>query len=512
MDASVLRQIQENPESLVRYMASMRLSNFARYMNPKMAMTNFHKVYYEVLDRFAHQKIRKLIVSVPPQHGKSQGSSRYLPAFLLGLNPDLKISIGSYNADQAKSFNQDVQRIVNSEAYKAVFPNTFFNNGRMRMDNVYKCNSEISEPVGHSGFVRGVGRSGALTGKSVDISILDDVYKDYEEANSPLIREQAWQWYVNVVRTRLHNNSQEIIVFTRWHEDDLIGKLEKSGERIIEAKSWSDLDDVDPQTWIVLNFPALKEGEPTELDPRAEGEALWEEKHSKTKLLATKSLDPTNFQCLYQGNPSSAEGRLYGEFKTYSDKSEYGVFIRKGAYVEPSGKGTDYTISICYDIYKSPNVAFNEKTHKFEPMLFALVTDVLMTQEGTEITKLSVPNQINMNGSQKVWVEQNNGGDQFGADIAKRIRGQVSLFFTSGNKETRIVSNSANVTSSIVFPIGWESRWETFYNHVTHFLRYFKGNSHDDPEDALTGIIEKEITPNNVKPYRNQRRGISRKN
>ena len=246
----ILERAQENPELLVRYMASKRFTNFARYMNPRLDMTNFHKNYYEVLNRFAHGEIRKLIVSVPPQSGKSQGSSRFLPAFLLGLNPDLKIVIGSYNADQAKSFNRDVQRIVNSEAYRAVFPDTFFNNGKLRMENVYLCNSEVSEPVGHSGFVRAVGRNGALTGKSVDILILDDVYKDYNEANSPIIREQAFKWYSSVCRTRLHNDSQELIVFTRWHEDDLIGRIEAAGEPIIELASFEQLKDIPFGSWV----------------------------------------------------------------------------------------------------------------------------------------------------------------------------------------------------------------------------------------------------------------------
>lgn len=163
MEKDIIERIKANPEALVRFVASQRFVNFARYINPKLEMTNFHNIYYDVLDKFAHKKIRKLIISVPPQHGKSEGSTRFLPAFLMGLNPDLKIVLCSYNADQAKSFNRDVQRIINSEAYKAIFPNTFLNNGRMRMENVYQCNSEVSEPVGHKGFVRAVGRSGALT-------------------------------------------------------------------------------------------------------------------------------------------------------------------------------------------------------------------------------------------------------------------------------------------------------------------------------------------------------------
>lgn len=512
MTDSALERIKSRPEDVIRFVARQRLVTFARYMNPKLEMTNFHKVYYEVLDRFAHGQIRKLIVSVPPQHGKSQGSSRFLPAFLLGLNPDLKIIIGSYNADQAKTFNRDVQRIVNSEAYRAVFPDTFFNNGKLRMDNVYQCNSEVSEPVGHMGFVRAVGRSGALTGKSVDISILDDVYKDFNEANSHLIREQAWNWYTTVVRTRLHNDSQELIVFTRWHEDDLIGRLEKSGEKIINLKSLSDIDDVPREAWVQLNFPALKVGPPTEVDPREEGEALWPEKHSKKKLLAAKDLDPIQFECLYQGDPMSAEGRLYGEFKTYADPTEYGTLVRKGCMVDVADKGTDDLCSLQYEIRKSPNTMYNESTHKFEPIIFLLVTDVILTDEGTEVTYVTVPRQINTFGAQKVWVESNNGGEQFANAIKKKVRAEVKAFFNHANKETRIITNASTVMQTVVMPIDWETRFPKFYAKMTHFLRTFSANAHDDAPDCVTQAVEKEILSGNTKPYSQSRRGIRRAN
>ena len=508
----ILERAQENPELLVRYMASKRFTNFARYMNPQLDMTNFHKNYYEVLNRFAHGEIRKLIVSVPPQSGKSQGSSRFLPAFLLGLNPDLKIVIGSYNADQAKSFNRDVQRIVNSEAYRAVFPDTFFNNGKLRMENVYLCNSEVSEPVGHSGFVRGVGRGGALTGKSVDILILDDLYKDYKEACSPIVREQVFKWYTSVCKTRLHNDSQELIVFTRWHEDDLIGRLEAAGDKIIQLTEWSQLKDIPAEAWVQINFPALKIGAPTEIDPREEGEALWEEKHSKKKLLATKALDPNMFECMYQGNPSSAESRLYGEFKTYVDRAEYGTLIRKGCCVDVADKGTDCLCSITYDVVRSPNTAYNEEKKRFEPILFLLVTDIILTEEGTDVTYVTVPRQINMQGSQVVWVESNNGGEQFAKTIAKKVKASVKSFFNSSNKETRIITNASAVMQSVVFPYGWDTTYPKAYAHLSKFLRNFRANLHDDLEDALTQAVEREILSGNTKAYSQMRRGIRRNN
>ena len=512
MDAKTLEAIRSNPESVVRFVARQRLITFARYMMPKMDITNFHKVYYEALDRFAHGQIKKLIVSVPPQHGKSQGSSRFLPAFLLGLNPDLKIIIGSYSTDQAKTFNRDVQRIVNSEAYKMVFPDTFFNNGKVRLDNVYQCNSEISEPVGHSGFVRAVGRNGSLTGKSVDISILDDVYKDFNEANSKLIREQAWKWYTTVVRTRLHNDSQEIIVFTRWHEDDIIGRLEKSGEKIIELTSFDQLDNVPRDAWLEINFPAIKMTAPTEVDPRQEGEALWPERHSLSELLSAKALDPVQFECLYQGNPSSAEGRLYGEFKTYIDPNDWGVLLRKGTMVDVADKGTDDLVAIAYEIRKSPNTIYNESKKRFEPIVFLLVTDVTMTDEGTEVTQVSVPRMVNLQGSQRVWVESNNGGEQFANTIRKKMRAEVVAFFNHSNKETRIVTNASNVMQSVIMPVDWATRFPKFHEKLTHFLRLFRGNSHDDAPDCITHAVEKEILSGNLKPYSQMRRGIRRRN
>lgn len=503
-----LERIKSNPEMVVRYMASKRFINFARYIKPHLEMTDFHRKYYAVLDKFAHGEIRKLIVSCPPQHGKSEASSRLLPSFILGLDPNKKIVIGSYNAEMAKSFNYDVQKIINTDQYKAVFPNSFLNTARVRMDNVYKCNSEVSEMVGHTGFLRAVGRSGPLTGRSVDISILDDVYKDFAEANSGLVRELAWKWYTSVVKTRLHNDSQELIVFTRWHEDDLIGRMEKSGEKIILVKSMSDIENVPRDAWVHFNFPALKVGPPTEIDPRNDGEPLWPSKHSKEKLLASKALDPIQFECLYQGNPGSAEGRLYEEFKTYSNKEDWGVFVRAGCYIDVADQGDDELASVTYDVYRSKGTTFNEQRKRFEPIYFILVTDIILTSEGTDVTYVSVPAQINLNKTTRVWCESNNGGQQFGKTIQKKVKAKVELFYNGANKEARILTNASIVNQQVIMPLGWENRFPHAEQHLRRFLRTFRANTHDDIEDCLTGIVEKEILVDN----KVKRKGIRRSN
>ena len=448
-----------------------------------------------------------------PTHN-SEGSSRKLPAFMLGLNPDKKICIGSYAATIARDFNRDVQRIIDTPSYRELFPETYLNGSNVvTMANTYLRNSDVIEMVGHKGLLRVVGRGGSLTSKTVDVSILDDVYKDYAEGNSPIVRNAAWKWYTTVVRTRLHNDSQELIVFTRWHDDDLIGRIEKSGETVIDIKSWDDVKNIPAGAWVRINFEGLKTGEPTEVDPREPGAALWDRRHSRAKLEGQRALDPVQFQCLYQGNPGNAEGKLYrNPFRTYVDKSEWGTYVRSGNYTDVADEGDDFTFSACYDVYKSGNEAWNEQKKRFEPILYALITDMVFTQENTEVTAVTVPEMINRCGTQKAWIESNNGGAGFEKLIRKKIKAISEPFYQGANKESRIITNSASVNAQIIMPLGWEERFPKIHEHVTGFLRDFPANEHDDPEDGLTGIYEKELADGDTRPYSQATRGIKRRN
>lgn len=448
-----------------------------------------------------------------PTHN-SEGSSRKLPAFMLGLNPDKKICIGSYAATIARDFNRDVQRIIDTPSYRELFPETYLNGSNVvTMANTYLRNSDVIEMVGHKGLLRVVGRGGSLTSKTVDVSILDDVYKDYAEGNSPIVRNAAWKWYTTVVRTRLHNDSQELIVFTRWHDDDLIGRIEKSGETVIDIKSWDDVKNIPAGAWVRINFEGLKTGEPTEVDPREPGAALWDRRHSRAKLEGQRALDPVQFQCLYQGNPGNAEGKLYrNPFRTYVDKSEWGTYVRSGNYTDVADEGDDFTFSACYDVYKSGNEAWNEQKKRFEPILYALITDMVFTQENTEITAVTVPEMINRCGTQKAWIESNNGGSGFEKVIRKKLKAVTEPFYQGANKESRIITNSAMVNAQIIMPIGWEQRFPKIHEHLTGFLRDFPANAHDDPEDGLTGIYEKELADGDTRPYSQATRGVKRRN
>lgn len=448
--------------------------------------TKFHETYYEILDRFCKKQIKKLIVSVPPQHGKSQGSTRLSPSFILGRNPDIKIAVASYNSTFAKKFNRDVQRIIDTQEYYDVYPLTYLNESNVvTVSDNYLRNSEEFEIVNKKGGLKAVGRGGALTGNAVDVMIMDDIYKDYAESNSPIIREAAWDWYTTVVKTRLHNDSQELIVFTRWHEDDLIGRLEKK-EKVITVNNWSDLDDIPKGAWVKINFEAIKTGEPTEIDQREAGEVLYEKKHSLDKLMEAKGLDDNKFQCLYQGNPISQKGLLYKPFKTYQKLPP----IKEIKNVtDTADGGSDYLCSICYA------TSTNENDN------FKYVLDIYYSDEGAEITEEQVARMLDGNDVRESTVESNSGGAAFARNLERLVnRCVINQKYQSTNKESRIVSNAATVNNEIVFPENWSIRWPIFYENVTLFKKLFKANKHDDGPDALTMIIEEEENGNYLGP------------
>lgn len=504
----ITRALAQNPALFLEEGARRKLLWFAQYLQPDFQPTPFHRAYYEVLDRFAKRKIKKLIIQAPPQHGKSQGSSRHLPAQMLGLWPDLKICICSYAATIAKDFNRDVQRLIDNEKYHAIFPDTCLNNSNVvTVATNYLRNSDVFEIVGHTGSLRVVGRGGSLTSKTVDIMIFDDLYKDSQEANSPVIRESAWDWYTKVAKTRLHNDSQELIVFTRWHPEDIIGKIMES-EKVVAVQSWADLDNTSSDAWVLVNFEAIKTGEPTEIDTREAGQPLWPQRHSLERLLSAKALDPVGFQCLYQGDPGNAEGKLYQPFKTWVEKSDYGQYIRSGCYVDVADEGDDFLFAATYDIYKSPNQIWNEQKNRFEPLLFALITGIEYTDASTDVTTITVPRLINEHGVQKAWIESNNGGAQFEKTVKKKVRALTVPFYQGANKESRIITDAPFVNQHIIMPFGWETLYPKFYEHITGFLRKFDANAHDDDADGLTGIYEKEIADGNAKPYNQSNRGI----
>lgn len=456
-------------------MNTISFEEYAQTVYPFLSLTNFHRTYYRVLQMFAEAKIRRLIVTMPPQHGKSVGSTTLLPAYILGLDPDLRVAIASYSASLANKFNRRVQRIIESKEYSELFPQTTIKQGG-KPANYIRTADEV-EIIGRRGELLSVGREGALTGNRVDVFILDDLYKDAIEANSPVTRENCWEWYTSVVRTRMHNLSRELIVFTRWHEEDLIGRIAQR-ERVVELTDWSQIDTLERNEWLHLNFEALKESPPTSLDPRIEGEALWHEQQDIELLTAKRRLDAARFECMYQGRPAPQGGLLYGDgFARYDTLPT--EIVRWGNYTDTADTGDDYLCSICYAI-------------DVDGVIY--ITDVVYSREPMEITEGLVAEMLQRNRTRQAAIESNNGGRGF-ARAVQRLAPDVRIewFHQSGNKEARILSNSATVLHALRMPEGWAVMWPELHRHLTTYRRLFSANRWHDAADVVTGIVEREV-------------------
>ncbi|WP_454939138.1 terminase large subunit domain-containing protein, partial [Capnocytophaga gingivalis] len=305
----------QHPLLLEEKNLAFNLLTFTQKTLPYFKPAPFHRTYYEKLTDFALGRIQKLIITMPPQHGKSEGATRRLPAFVLGCNPNKRIAIVSYNATKARKFNRELQRIMDQNTYHELFPQATLarapSSQAARKSRNYARNADECEIVGYQGSFKTIGVGGSLTGEPVDILIMDDLYKDAAAAWSPLIRQNIADWYDTVASTRLHNSSQQLLVFTRWHEDDLAGRLlQKEG-------LYHPTDN--PHGWVLLSFPAIKDSPPTPLDPRTEGEVLWPERHNLEKLLQIKQRNGAVFESLYQQNPQPSQGLMYEEFQCYTE-------------------------------------------------------------------------------------------------------------------------------------------------------------------------------------------------
>ena len=457
------------------------LLSFTRHTLPSFAPAPFHIAYYEVLTRFAMGEIKKLMITMPPQHGKSEGATRRLPAFVLGQDPDKRIAIVSYNAIKARKFNRELQRIMDDDRYYELFPQTLLAGQASyqeqgRRSRNYARNSDECEIVGCQGSFKTIGVGGSLTGEPVDMLIMDDLYKDASSAWSPVIRQNVADWYDTVASTRLHNDSQQLLVFTRWHMEDLAGRL-------LEQEGVYDPIE-NPQGWLLVSFPAIQNRPPSEQDPRAEGEPLWPERHSLEKLLEIKGRSPTVFESLYQQNPQPSQGLMYEEFTCYTDLPSRSYSV---AYIDAADSGADYLCALFYKEAEDGNY----------------ITDVLYTKDPMEVTETTLTYMLQQHQVERCHIESNNGGNLFVSNLQQRSWDtgnrltRFNPFHQNQNKTARIFAASASVQKLIKMPLDWKKRFPKFARDLTGYLRVGT-NAHDDAPDALTGSIECRQPPKRV--------------
>lgn len=212
------------------------------------------------------------MVFMPPRHGKSELASRRFPAWYLGANPTKQIIASSYNSELAGDFGRDVRNIVGSKEYQALFG--------VRLAEDSQAANRWHTDKGGSYVAAGVGT--AITGRGAHILLIDDPIKDREEADSSHTRNRVWDWYTSTAYTRLMPGGAVVLIQTRWHEDDLAGRLLTAQNRTGGDK------------WDVLELKAIND----------EGEALWPEWYPVEELDRIRHVvGPRDWSALYQQSP-----------------------------------------------------------------------------------------------------------------------------------------------------------------------------------------------------------------
>lgn len=262
----------------------------SKYKNAK-----HHDAFARVLEEVEKGEIPFLILVTPPRHGKSEQVSRRLPAWYVGRRPSESVIVSTYSDTFAEDFGSEVRAIMQSPAYKQIFPTVRLVRGGTAKDR-------LETTAGGKLFF--VGRGGGLTGRGGHLLICDDLIKDDKEASSPAIRDQAWNWLTKVAMTRRMGRKLVVMTFTRWHADDPIGRLTDPLNPHYNLKLAKKIK--------IINLPAIAE----EDDPlgRKPGEALWPDGPDKFDiefLEEQQALDPAGFAALYQGRPSAVDGDLF---------------------------------------------------------------------------------------------------------------------------------------------------------------------------------------------------------
>jgi len=264
------------------------------------------KIVCDELQRIADGKQKFILIEMPPRHGKSMTVTESFPSYYIGRNPDKRVITAAYSDGLATKFGR-----MNRNKFNEFAPELF----DIKLSEANAANKDWGVSERRGGMIS-TGIGGSITGQGADLMIIDDPIKNMKEASSQLIRDNIWDEWEATLSTRLHDGASVIVIMTRWHEDDLIGRL------LVRS----------PRNWVRLRLPALAEDE-DDLLGRAPGEPLCRELGFDEQWAADKKAEvgSRTWNALYQQRPSPAGGSIFKRewiryfVRTEEQKREWGL-------------------------------------------------------------------------------------------------------------------------------------------------------------------------------------------
>jgi len=423
---------------------------YRQYINPKMKLGWWQREVSHLLQAFyvaLMDGVRpKLVIQAPPQHGKSILIVDFL-SWVAGKHPDFRTIYASFSERLGVRANLRMQRILSSDKYRKIFPDTKLGSGK---DGVLR-NHDILEYAGTEGYFRNTTVRGSITGESLDLGVIDDPIKGREQARSVTVRNATWEWLTDDFLTRFSEDAGLLCILTRWHVDDPIGRLQA----------------IDPDVR-VFSYPAIA----TKDEPnRKKGEALFPEHKSLDFLLGVKALMvPSSWESLYQQSPFIIEGEFFKPDNIGTlDTLPAGIplFWRAWDLAATEGGG-DWTVG--FKMGKLPDGRF-------------VVADIVRIQKGPDGVQIALSNTASRDGSwTKIRLPQDPGqaGKAQAATLTRLLAGySVKCLTVSGEKTTRAEGFAAQVNVGNVLMV--RASWN---DDFIEELRMFPNGPHDDQVDA----------------------------
>lgn len=485
-------------ELLRRKKATESLIDFIPFTKPDYIVNWHHKKICDEIDELLRGEYELLIVCTPPRFGKSQIVSRHLPAYELGKHPDASIIACSYSSDLSSRMNRDVQRLIDDPRYSLVFPDTKLNSSNVRTTSqgTYLRNSDIFEIVNHNGVYRSCGVGGGITGMGFSgIGIIDDPCKNREEAESVTYRDKTYEWYTDVFLTRREDNAPILLTATRWHEDDLLGRIIDLSEREIGTDKCK-----------IITFPALSEEEIPDYDIRTgPGQSLWDGKFPVSVLNKIKATVPVyTWLSLYQQRPSAIAGNLV-------KKEQFKYCSLEGPILDLGGDKR-YLLSECR-VFQTCDPAASTKT---SADYFVLGTWVQTPKNDLALvdlihTRLETPDQVLLFKQQyKKWKPGTQwvGTKGLGISLYQLLKNEglpVDKIEEDVDKVSRFIPAATRITAGCVYfrsdryvyEDEDESIKESWLHELETELLGFPNAAHDDMVD-ITSMAVKVVIDN---PY-----------
>ncbi|OGU38041.1 MAG: hypothetical protein A2X61_16960 [Ignavibacteria bacterium GWB2_35_12] len=444
----------------------------------------------------SQRKINKLIVNMPPRHGKSELISKYFPAWYLGRNPNHRVILVSYSASFAVSWGRKVKSLITE------FGEDYFGI-KINPDVASAAAFELSPVypfINAEGNMNTVGAGGPITGKGADLLIIDDPIKNDEEAHSKTIRDNIWDWFTSTALTRLEPNGIIVVIMTRWHQDDLCGRLISQAEAE-KFKPNAEFDD-----WTILNLPAI--AEENDMLGRNPGEALWEKRFPLKKLESIKnSIGSYWFSALYQQSPSP-EGS--GIFK----KTNFRYFTTDGTTCilkKSEGEQKLCSESNCRT-YSTIDLAVSDKeTADFTAAIIFKVT------QDNEVLIYDIIRERFSGADHPALVEQifNRWNPlSLGIESTQYQIMLVQMLLRKGFPIVALKPKGKKVTRALPMATKLESHIVYFRENAPWLMDFedeleqFPNGTHDDQVDAFAYISEMVFSVSNAKPAGTRMRTI----